>query len=147
MERLAEKAKTKNISDIYFIKTKQPIPHNENRTLSLYIFRLWPEIGVKATHKERLYQGAVWCNLQPQSSSVPTTTAWAKPRSSSIPTMSAALHRAAHTNFCQSLEFGQAAGRDFHFTCKHWELEEGGEKRKHQKKNQKKPPLVLPQEI
>lgn len=38
MERLAEKAKTKNISNVYFIKTKQPIPHNENRPLhSIYL--------------------------------------------------------------------------------------------------------------
>lgn len=38
MERPAEKAKTKNISNVYFIKTKQPTPHNENRPLhSIYL--------------------------------------------------------------------------------------------------------------
>lgn len=36
MERLAEKAKT--ISNVYFIETKQPTPHNENRPLhSIYL--------------------------------------------------------------------------------------------------------------
>lgn len=36
MEKLAEKAKT--ISNVYFIKTKQPTPHNENRPFhSIYL--------------------------------------------------------------------------------------------------------------